>query len=238
MPSKVKVDEDFVWELANSIRWLSQAFKHTFKIEKFLFGEIYATYNGQAPEFILALLEELGYDQEENPYNEKQLRQASSDESSSSLSPTKTLASSQYQTSNGSTITQISTQTTIKTKLTTTQNRSFESTTKSTTIYEAVKDTNQSGNNEAAMQTPVKRIPLLDLGLYRDREDSNSSCSFSATVVGRVSSLFEDFSESNDAEASCMDELSQTASIGTTSFGSDDSLTEFKKKKLYELILN
>jgi hypothetical protein len=237
VPSKVKVDEDFVWELANSIRWLSQTFKHTFKIERFLFGEIYANYHDQAPEFILALLEELGHDQEENPYNEKQLRQASSDES---LSPTKSQASSQYQTSNGSTITQISTQTTIKTKLTTTQNRSFESTTKSTTTYETVKYTNQSGNNEAAMQTPVKRIPLLDLGLYRDRDDSNSSCSFSASVVGRVSSLFEDFSESNDVEVSCMDELSQTVSIGTTSFGSDDqhdSLTEFKKKKLYDLKL-
>lgn len=62
----IKADEDFVWELANSVRWLSQTFKQRFKIEKFLFGELYAAYHtGPATEIIQSLMEELGYDKEE-----------------------------------------------------------------------------------------------------------------------------------------------------------------------------
>lgn len=63
--NKTKVDEDWVWEIANSIRWLKQAFKD-FKIEKFLFGEIYANYFQMASDFILSLMEELGYDKDDN----------------------------------------------------------------------------------------------------------------------------------------------------------------------------
>lgn len=63
--NKTKVDEDWVWEIANSIRWLKQAFKD-FKIEKFLFGEIYANYFQNASDFIVSLMEELGYDKEDN----------------------------------------------------------------------------------------------------------------------------------------------------------------------------
>ncbi len=63
--NKVKVDEDWVWEIANSTRWLKQIFKD-FKIEKFLFGEIYANYFQTASEFILSLMEELGYDKDDH----------------------------------------------------------------------------------------------------------------------------------------------------------------------------
>ncbi|RNA00997.1 hypothetical protein BpHYR1_043718 [Brachionus plicatilis] len=47
---KLPIDEDFVWEVANS----------------FLFGEIYPSFFSIAPELILSLMEELGYDKEEN----------------------------------------------------------------------------------------------------------------------------------------------------------------------------
>lgn len=67
--NKVKVDEDCVWEIANSIRWLKQTFKD-FKIEKFLFGEVYANYFHTASDFILSLMEELGYDKDDNNANE------------------------------------------------------------------------------------------------------------------------------------------------------------------------
>lgn len=63
---KPPIDEDFVWEVANSVRWISQTFKEKFKIEKFLFGEIYPSFFSIAPELILSLMEELGYDKEEN----------------------------------------------------------------------------------------------------------------------------------------------------------------------------
>jgi len=61
-----RVDEDSVWEIANSFRMLSQMFRERFKIERFLFTEIYANFNTpQSSEFILTLMEELGYDKEE-----------------------------------------------------------------------------------------------------------------------------------------------------------------------------
>ena len=56
------VDDDDVWEIANLIRWLNQLFKDKFKIERFLFGEIYANYYTASPEFLFSLMEELGYD--------------------------------------------------------------------------------------------------------------------------------------------------------------------------------
>ncbi len=56
---RVKVDDDWVWDIANSIRWIKQKFKD-FKIERFLFGEIYANYSLNAAEFISSLMEELG----------------------------------------------------------------------------------------------------------------------------------------------------------------------------------
>jgi hypothetical protein len=62
---KVCVDYDYIWEIANSIRWLNQTFRDKFKIDKFLFGEIYPNYYSNAPDFILSLMEELGYDKEE-----------------------------------------------------------------------------------------------------------------------------------------------------------------------------
>lgn len=65
--SLVRIDEDFVWELANLVRWLSQVFKQRFKIEKFLFGEIYAAYHGGvATELVQSLMEELGYDKDDD----------------------------------------------------------------------------------------------------------------------------------------------------------------------------
>lgn len=65
--SMVRVDDDFVWELANLVRWLSQVFKQRFKIEKFLFGEIYAAYHGGvATELVQSLMEELGYDKDDD----------------------------------------------------------------------------------------------------------------------------------------------------------------------------
>lgn len=78
---KVRVDDDWVWDIANSIRWLKQTFKD-FKIERFLFGEIYANYSLNAPEFISSLMEELGYDKEDNNASE------SSSEDESVHSPT------------------------------------------------------------------------------------------------------------------------------------------------------
>ncbi len=62
---KVDSDEDGIWEIANSIRWLNHTFKDKFKIEKFIFGEIYSMYYATAPDFIIGLMEELGYDKDE-----------------------------------------------------------------------------------------------------------------------------------------------------------------------------
>lgn len=64
--NKVRIDDDWIWEIANVMRWLSQVFRDKFKIEKYLFSEIYANYFQAAPEFILNLMEELGYDKEDS----------------------------------------------------------------------------------------------------------------------------------------------------------------------------
>ncbi len=80
--TKTKVDDDWVWEIANSIRWLSQHFKEKFKIEKFLFGEIYATYHPILPDFIISLMEELGYDKEDNNDTDDNAAQSSLNSSS------------------------------------------------------------------------------------------------------------------------------------------------------------
>jgi hypothetical protein len=85
--SKTKVDDDWVWEIANSIRWLSQNFKEKFKIEKFLFGEIYATYHPLVPDFMMSLMEELGYDKENNDDTDDNV-QSSLCSSSAPTSPT------------------------------------------------------------------------------------------------------------------------------------------------------
>ena len=63
---KTPIDDDDVWEVANLIRWLNQLFKEKFKIEKFLFGEIYSNYYLNSPEFVVSLMEELGYDNSQN----------------------------------------------------------------------------------------------------------------------------------------------------------------------------
>ncbi len=59
-----QIDDDSIWEIANTMRWLNQKFKDDFKIERFLFGEIYANYYQSSPEFIFGLMEELGYDKD------------------------------------------------------------------------------------------------------------------------------------------------------------------------------
>ena len=52
--------------MANSIKWLSRTFKQRFKIEKFLFGEIYNAYHmGATNEMVKAIMEELGYDKDD-----------------------------------------------------------------------------------------------------------------------------------------------------------------------------
>ena len=56
------MDEDWIWEIANYIRWISQTFRDKFKIERFLLGEIDSNYIAIAPDFIIGLKEELGYD--------------------------------------------------------------------------------------------------------------------------------------------------------------------------------
>lgn len=69
----LRLDEDGIWEIANWIRFLSQTFKERFKIEKFLFGEVYATYASStsslaitsSQELMSSLMEELGYDKED-----------------------------------------------------------------------------------------------------------------------------------------------------------------------------
>lgn len=55
------IDGDFVWELADSIRWLARAGKDRFKIERFLFDELCPIYEPRAPRLVRCLLEELGY---------------------------------------------------------------------------------------------------------------------------------------------------------------------------------
>jgi hypothetical protein len=72
---KVCVNEDDIWEIANSIRWLNQTFKDTFKIEKFIFGEIYPSYFTNFPEFMTSLMEELGYDKEEKVENNENIEE-------------------------------------------------------------------------------------------------------------------------------------------------------------------
>ena len=85
--NKTKVDDDWVWEIANSIRWLSQNYKEKFKIEKFIFGEIYETYNPLLSDLFQSLKEELGYDNDENTDTDDNA-QSSSLCSSAPTSPT------------------------------------------------------------------------------------------------------------------------------------------------------
>lgn len=59
--SSYGIDGDFVWELADSIRWLARAGKDRFKIERFLFDELCPAYESRAPRLVRSLLQELGY---------------------------------------------------------------------------------------------------------------------------------------------------------------------------------
>lgn len=97
MTATIRVDEDFVWELANSVRWLSQVFKQRFKIEKFLFGEIYSGYHGSsASELVQSLMEELGYDKDDNDDDESDAESESPNKSASSHAEPSTNSSQQF----------------------------------------------------------------------------------------------------------------------------------------------
>lgn len=95
--NKVRIDDDWIWEIANVMRWLSQVFKDKFKIEKYLFSEIYANYFAVAPEFILNLMEELGYDKEDQLSTQQPQQTQSPKASSQTTSPIGSTASSNKQ---------------------------------------------------------------------------------------------------------------------------------------------
>jgi hypothetical protein len=160
---KSKVDDDWVWEIANLIRWLSQTFKEKFKIEKFLFGEIFTAYHSNSPEFILSLMEELGYDKDDNNGDDKDSNSGfdSTSESSSALaSPLATPHKSPFKNSSQAT--------------------------------NSVLKANASVSSQHTIATSI--CNNLTNHSYL-REDSSSNCSY--TFVGGITSLFEDYSQTN-----------------------------------------
>lgn len=58
---ETSVDGDFIWELADSIRWLARVGKERFKLERFLYDELCPVYESRAPLLMRNLLEELGF---------------------------------------------------------------------------------------------------------------------------------------------------------------------------------
>ncbi len=78
------VDDDWIWEIANLIRWMSQTFREKFKIEKFLFTDIYGTYHHVNPDFVIALMEELGYDKDDGDESSNQALSEKTDTSTRS----------------------------------------------------------------------------------------------------------------------------------------------------------
>ena len=161
--SKSKVDDDWVWEIANLIRWLSQTFKEKFKIEKFLFGEIFTTYHSNSPEFILSLMEELGYDKDDNNGDDKDSNSGfdSTSDSSTLASPLATPHKSPFK--NGS-----------------------------QTTNSILKKNAASVSSQLTIGTSI--CNNLTNHSYL-REDSSSNCSY--TFVGGITSLFEDYSQTN-----------------------------------------
>jgi hypothetical protein len=233
--SRVRVDDDCVWEIANSVRWISQTFKEKFKIEKFLFGDIYAAYFAQASDFIQSLMEELGYDKDEKSsssdeeeYDEngdKTLKNSKNNRRPSITSPTNILFNMKSPLGNLN---------------------SSKDAIKSPPNVPPVIFTLDSGNSTSNLMTASQSEEL----------SCSHSYPFPTNTIIRVNSLFEDFDNTNDAAHASnsttagnanRDELndssntndfvggSQTESQSLSNYyqndDSDDILNEFKKKK-------
>jgi hypothetical protein len=250
---RVRLDEDFVWDVANSIRWLSQTFKEKFKIEKFLFGELYAAYNGQAGEIISSLMEELGYDIESHagaPTNAPDEATTTTNSTAASPASSKTISPAKIASQTTTTTVRSPVLDTVDSGKSALSNFAMLKTCLTTTTTSVPFVNNQppaaTGDDEtdSNLKTPVKKTSL-ELSYFREDSCTNSttttSCSFS--YIGRVNSLFEDCcSQSNDVESiDRLDEYySSTATTGPLSSqntaderrNSLELLNEFKKKKL------
>lgn len=201
--NKVKVDEDFVWETANSIRWLSQTFKEKFKIEKFLFGEVYASYFGTAPELTVSLMEELGYDKDDN-LDETNSSANSSPSTSILVTPNKSPSVSN----------QIPTATSV----------SKNANNYSQFNEQASKELSQSNSS---LKLAHRLGSFSNPTLLREDSNSSNSCAF----TGRVNSLFEDYNQSNDVDSHENDDYISSQNNEDRDRDSDDLLNDFIRKK-------
>ncbi len=199
-----------MWDIANSIRWLKQKFKD-FKIEKFLFGEIYANYFLNASDFILSLMEELGYDKEDNG-NESNGSSSSSAESSPANSPTKKSPQKAAHFSQQQQKQLNISSESLKQK---NSNKPFISSSSAKFLSQLSNSNSQTTN--------------------QNRDDSNSNCSY--TFTGGVNSLFEDETTDrhvayNDLDSNDLDDTSYLHQSQNLNYkDTDNILNEFIKKK-------
>lgn len=215
----IRVDEDFVWELANSVRWLSQTFKQRFKIEKFLFGEIYAGYHDStaASELVQSLMEELGYDKADDD----------DDSDAESESPNKSANNNAEPASQ-----QPALQQQPKNPINSPPVPLFTARVDSESNL-LLKEISQQQNPDA-FNTPIKRAPAFD---STQKENANPVFSLSA----RVTNIFEDVtcSQANDYDSLGTTTIASTyyfEELSQTGFGEErdpiDLLDDFKRKKM------
>ena len=210
-PAKVRVDEDGVWEIGNSIRALNQTFRDKFKIEKFLFGEIYPSYGQAAPEFVASLMEELGYDKDEH---------SPSSESDSECEQQEAAARQRRRNSLSS-----------ATKRSPSLSAAVQGSNLSSSNGLALLQKSPSSSGGV----------LLSLDWEGEDAADNSYCCFTAAAATpRLTSLFEDFeprtelagaaADSNDVGNESLAGPGPSQTNGNNA-DSDDLLDEFKKKK-------
>lgn len=224
---KVRVDDDFVWELANTIRWLSQILKEKFKIEKFIFGEIYANYHVNSAELVLSLMEELGYDNENDETINGSNQPASSQNTSTAMITSPVNFTNSQPTMKSST----SMDHGFAGRDFISSTNPCTTTTTTLTIFSSTVD-----NDADELKTPVKKAPV-ELSYVRD-EANTTTTTCSLTFFRRVNSLFEDCgdAESNDMDSNDYDELAHLSQGNVVTNDerrrSLELLNEFKKKKL------
>jgi len=203
-----RVDEDCVWEIANSFRMLSQMFRERFKIERFLFTEIYANYHTpSSSEFILSLMEELGYDKED------QLSQLNNNNNNNNTNQTDSANQSMQQQNDS----------THNATLTTTSNKNEPSPFK-TPISTPLKSQNNQLNasvGNLAMSRPFQLVGSLN-NLFEEFGEKTSSSQLSTSVHVHSSNVEFDLDETSQ---------SQQAHNNSNNDENDDLLSDLKKKK-------
>ena len=216
--TKSKVDDDWVWEIANSTRWLSQHFKEKFKIEKFLFGDIYATYHQILPDFVISLMEELGYDKEDNTDTDDNAQSCSSVAPSTTGSPLATpIKSSPVK----------NVQQLISNSITANFNSSSSSQ-QNPIINNFINQSylREDSNSNCSNLTFVGGFNSLFEDL--SQTNCNSQSGFNGNTNNNNNSIFNDSNENDDNN-------NTTITNTFANDNSDDLLDEFKKKKTYAI---